>query len=233
MNYKKYYRDKEYRENESQFANIFEKRILLIKKYIKSKGRVLDVGCSNGVFLDLFKKRNWQTWGVDPSENAEIARIKGHRISNDSFENVSLQKNYFDLVILNHTLEHMDNPRAIIKKAYTLLKNGGILFIDVPNKGSLLSKLLGNKWPYLLPDEHKSQFTKKSLYKMVSYAGFKVEKISSRSGIFEYRYPLKEIVSALMGAKKRFFTDIIYFPFSLLVGIINMGDSMSIIAKKK
>ena len=63
-NYKKYHRDDTYLENESLFRNIFQKRYTLISKYIESPSKVLDIGCSNGVFLDLYMES--ETWGVEP-----------------------------------------------------------------------------------------------------------------------------------------------------------------------
>jgi len=54
MNYKNYHRDKDYLANESLFRNIFLNRVNLISKFI-NKGKVLELGCSTGVMLKLFK----------------------------------------------------------------------------------------------------------------------------------------------------------------------------------
>ena len=227
-----YHRDEDYLKYESLFENIFRKRFKLIKSHSRGGiSTVLDIGCSNGVFLDLFTDR--ETWGIEPSGSGEIARKKGHKIIKDYFENLpagrqeQLPNDYFDLVILNHTLEHMDNPKKIIEKINILLKKGGIVFIDVPNFGSLLSKILGKKWPYLLPKEHKSQFTKESLTKLLQENGFDILYWESRSGIFEYANPLKEL------GRKRFLLDLFAIPYTLFATLLGMGDSMSFIAKKK
>jgi len=189
-------------------------------------GSVVDIGCSNGVFLDLFREKGFETWGVEPSENAALARAKGHKVLKSAFEKTNLPKNYFDLVILNHTLEHLDDPLGILKKVYGLLKKDGIIFVDVPNAGGLGAKLLGKYWPYRLPEEHKWQFTKQSLSKLFKKAGFKIIHFESRSGIFEYANPLLEL------HRPRFLIDILTIPYSLIATLLNMGDSMSIIGKK-
>jgi len=227
--YEKYHRDNTYNKLNSTFTNIFLKRFLLIKKHchFSYPAKVLDIGCSNGLFLDIFKRDSWETWGVDPSLNSFEALKKKHKVIRSAFEAVKLPENYFDLVIMNHTLEHMKNPQEVLKKIHALLKEGGIVFIDVPNVGSLLSKIMGKYWPYLLPKEHLWQFDRKKITNLLKGAGFKVLYWESRSGIFEYAWPLLEL------KRKRFLIDIIISPFSLIATFLNMGDSMSIIARKK
>lgn len=230
--YLKYHRDSDYLENENMFKNIFRKRFQIANKFIDRPGKVLDIGASTGVMLDIFKENGWQTFGVEPSESSLVATKKGHNISNVFFEKVNFKKNYFDLIILNHTLEHLEDPEKVLVKAFNLLKRGGAVLVDVPNAGGIGSKLLGKKWPYLLPKEHISQFTKDSLSDVFAKAGFKIIHFESRSGIFEYSNPVLALWQSLTSFKKRFFEDILLSPYSLLVTLLNMGDSMTIVGKK-
>ncbi|SRR5258708_5903824 len=234
MNYKKYHRDKTYQENESHFKNIFMTRFRIANYFVKvgTSKKVLDIGASTGIMLDIFKEHGWETWGVEPSISALRAKNKKHKILKTYFEKVRLPENYFDLVIMNHTLEHLDNPKLILKKVYKILKKDGILLVDVPNAGSLASQIMEDTWPYRLPKEHKHQFTKESLSQVFKNSGFKVEYSKSRSGMFEFANPIAEIVEAFMSGKKRFFTDIINIPYDILVTSLNMGDSISVVGKK-
>lgn len=232
MDYKKYHRDRDYLENEGLFKNIFTKRFNILKRFIKQPGKVLDIGASTGTMLDVFKEHGWQTWGVEPSESALVAENKGHGIIHNYFEDVILKNNSFDLVILNHTLEHLDDPVGILTKVRRILRNSGTVFVDVPNFGSLSSKILKKCWPYLAPEEHKHQFTKQSLGQILKKSGFKVVHWESRSGIFEYANPFLELWQSGVGFKKRFFTDLITFPYSLFATFLNKGDSMSFVGKK-
>jgi SAM-dependent methyltransferase len=225
MRKENYHRDEDYKKNESLFENIFLKRINLISKFVK-KGKMLEVGSATGVMLKLFAKDGWDVLGVEPSGSYKEARKKGLRVLNTKFEDAKLPQNYFDLIVLNHTLEHMDNPKKVLEKIKLVLKDKGVVFIDVPNFGSLSSKLLGKRWPYLLPLEHKSQFTKESLGKLIKESGFCILHWESRSGIFEYANPLKEL------GRKRFLTDILTGPYALVATALGMGDSMSFIARK-
>ena len=135
--------------------------------------------------------------------------------------------NYFDLIILNHTLEHLDDPSEVLKKIKLILKPEGIIYVDVPNAGSLSAKLLGKRWPYLLPKEHKWQYTRASLGKLLESVGLRVVHWESRSGIFEYALPFQELY------RKRFLLDILTSPYALIASTFRMGDSMSFIAIKK
>lgn len=230
IDYSKYHRDKEYIQNEKLFKNIFRKRYNLISKFVKSPNRVLDIGCSNGMFLDLFK--NSETWGVEPSGIVQSTQNKVHRIINTFFEKAKLPLNYFDLVIMNHTLEHVKDADLVLIKIYRILKKEGILFIDVPNAGGLGSRMMGDKWPYKLPLEHTYQFTKETLAKKINDSGFKILHWESRSGLFEFANPLLDLGISLISFKKRFFTNLLFLPYSLFTTLTNSGDSMSFVAKK-
>ncbi|KKQ91796.1 MAG: Methylase involved in ubiquinone/menaquinone biosynthesis [Microgenomates group bacterium GW2011_GWC1_39_7b] len=239
-NYNNYHRDTDYIENERLFRNIFLKRFNIIWPHFAhstllraSRGKVLDIGCSNGVFLDICKERGWQTFGVEPSESGMTAERKGHKISRIYFEKSSFPDNSFDLVIMNHTLEHVDDADLILKKIHRILKKGGILYVDVPNAGGLGSKIMGDKWTLKLPNEHNYQFTKDSLSKKIINAKFKIIHFESRSGLFEFANPLSELWQSFSIFKKRFFVNILFLPYSFLATLLNMGDSMSIIAKNK
>jgi 2-polyprenyl-3-methyl-5-hydroxy-6-metoxy-1,4-benzoquinol methylase len=231
VSYDFYHRDSDYKKLEDHFRNIFQKRVNLVKRFTHAKGKVLEIGCSNGTMLDIFAKDGWETWGVEPSENAEYAIDKGHKVMQTVFEKVNFQTK-FDLIIMNHTLEHIENPLVVLKKAYDLLEKDGIILIDVPNFDSLSSNISGKYWQHLLPLEHNFQFTKESLTKLFEKTGFKVIRWESRSGIFEFADPLKELNDSLLGLKKRFITHIINLPYDIVATAINKGDSMTLIGKK-
>lgn len=232
ISYEDYHRDREYRENEEMFRNIFRKRFGLIKKLVQS-GKIIEIGCSTGVLLELFQQKGWEVWGVEPSKNAKHAKKRGLKVVNSTFEKARLPKNYFDVVVLNHTLEHMQNPVKILRKAKTILKESGIIYIDVPNFASMASKIRRKNWKYLLPEEHIHHFTQMTLEKIIKKAGFEIVWSKSWSGLFDYANPFLELWLAFTGLKKRFFTDLFTVPYALLATFLNMGDSMSMVGRKR
>lgn len=229
---KNYHRDEEYIASEKQFKNIFLKRFKIIKKVISKKGRVIDIGSSTGVLLKLFKDDGWEALGIEPSKSAKYARKRGIEVINKKFEEVSLPKNKYDVVILNHTLEHVDNPLKVIKKVYEILKKGGIIFIDVPNFASLSSVLFRKRFSLLCPEEHNFHFTKDSLSKLLVKSKFSVIYSETRSGLFDYQNPLQEIWMSLSGFKKRFFTNLINLPLNIIEKILGKGTAITIIGQK-
>ncbi|OGC69091.1 hypothetical protein A2415_05360 [candidate division WWE3 bacterium RIFOXYC1_FULL_39_7] len=229
--YDRYHRDEDYIKFEKHFKNIFSKRFEIAKKYVK-KGVVLDVGTSTGAMLDNFTNEGWETWGVEPSENFEIARAKGHKILHEEFEEAKLPNNYFDVVIANHVLEHVDDPVVFLKKAERLLKNGGFVLIDAPNFGGLRSKLYRMHWKYLTPSEHKWHFTKESLSCLFEKVGLEIVGFESRSGLYEFSDPVAELLEAFWGRKKRFLTHFWHLPLDTVATLLKKGDSFSLVGSK-
>lgn len=228
ISYNNYHRDKDYKENEKMFKNIFKKRYNLIKKHIQ-KGKILEIGSSTGTLLQIFKKNGWEAWGIEPSASAIKAKKRGIKTIKETFEKARLPKKYFDVVVLNHTLEHLEDPLTTLKRVKTILKKEGVVYIDVPNFESLASKIQSKKWKYILPNEHVHHFTPKTLETLLKKAGFRVAWLKTWSGLFDYSNPFLDALQALRGKKKRFFINLYTFPFSFLSTILSKGTSMGAI----
>lgn len=233
VDYQNYHRDDTYLEEEAQFRNIFSKRVNLILQN-KSKGNALDIGSSTGTFLSILQDKGWDVLGIEPSrKSADIANKKGINTLNKSFENVKLIKGSYDVVILNHILEHVDNPQKFIEKARELLKKDGIILIDVPNFGSLSSQIYGLDWKYLLPTEHKWHFTKKSLEHLLNKSGFRTQIIETHSGIWGYGNPFEELLTSFISFKKRFISNFTTLIPCLIISRLGLGTGLTIVAQKK
>lgn len=226
-----YHRDETYIQEEKLFKNIFLKRVNIISKF-KKPGKVLEIGCSTGIMLSLLQRGKWQVKGVELSvKAAEIANKRGIQVLTQDFMKVKISEK-FDVVILNHTLEHLENPAKVIKKVKNLLSPDGLLYIDVPNFGGLSAKLLGKNWPLLLPNEHLWHFTDKSLKILLGKLGFKIIFIEKASGVWDYDNPLGGIFLSLATFKKRFFGEIITALPSWIVTKLGIGSDLMVIAKK-
>lgn len=84
-------------------------------------------------------------------------------------------EHYFDGVLLNSFLEHEVNPFILLKEAHRTLKDTGVVYIRVPNYGSLNRKVMGHKWCGFRFPDHVNYFTTKSLAEMAKKAGFKMK----------------------------------------------------------
>lgn len=100
---------------------------------------LLDVGCGNGWMLNLFRAadpKRIRTHGVEISAPVcDIARKQGHTVYCGRFEDVTLDRQ-FDVINLTHVIEHVSDPRGVVKKAFQSLKPGGLLVLETPNIGA-------------------------------------------------------------------------------------------------
>jgi len=203
---------------------ICENRLLFVEKF-KNGGRLLDVGCGNGYFLELARRRGWEIFGTEISEYCiKYCKEKfGISVHFGEIFEANFSDNYFDIITMWHTLEHVRNPIGYLRESNRILKNDGLLFILVPNARFLLSHLKG--WAWIARSEimeHLYFFSTDSLGSMLKKSNFKT--IHKGIGNIEsIRSCLKEKVIKVFSIAGRIF----YF----LSGI-NIGDSIQVVAKK-
>lgn len=103
--------------------------------------KVLDVGCGEGGFLDIFKANGYATYGVEYGH--EAAKIAGtcHKVIDGSLPELVINEK-FDLVVFRGVLQYLPDVKDYINKAYSLIKDGGLLFITAqPNMSAICAKL--------------------------------------------------------------------------------------------
>lgn len=178
--YEKHYRDvlkrKDLRREKRKLDNL--------EKYIKG-GKVLDIGCSLGFFLkELMKKGSWQCFGLEYSKKA--AKYARKQLSLNVFareiEDIPLPNDYFDVITMHSTLEHIRDPQKMIKEVYHKLKPGGFFIFNIPNIDSFeykLSQLLGRRFEGFI-FEHLYYFTPRVIRQMIEKEGFRIIKMTSR-----------------------------------------------------
>jgi len=233
VGYTSYHRDSDYEKFKDHFKNVLLLRYRRINKFKKTIGRVLDIGASTGLLLGIFKERGWEAWGVEPSGTGELLSKRGIKLIKGTFEEAALPKSYFDVVVLNHTLEHLEDPHKVLEKVHSLLKKGGIVYVDVPNYGSLDSRLHGKSWKYLLPEEHRYHFTPDSLENVLVKSGFKIIWQKTSSGIFDVADPFTHFRLALAERPRAFIKDSLLAPLNVLTTLAGRGTSLAMMGQKK
>jgi len=151
---------------ESDYAGVrFERELQVFRKHCAG-GRILDVGCSSGAFLHQLRKRwpgAYDILGTDASGPAlDYAESQGIPVVRGDYLRQEFLGPKFEAVTFWAVLEHVVNPGAFLQKGWTLLEDGGMCFVLVPNMHSLAARLLGVRYRYLYP-QHVNYFTRTTL----------------------------------------------------------------------
>ncbi len=144
--------------------------------FLKSPGKLLDIGSGNGDFLIESKCRGWAVCGVEPSEASRdfSADRSGVKIYSDLSE---VEHNDFDVVTMNNVIEHVHYPAETLEQINRVLSDKGILIIRTPNLLSFGHRWFGHWWRGLESPRHINIFSEKSLSKLLSMSGFNVVEI--------------------------------------------------------
>lgn len=139
-------------------------------------GKLLDVGCGNGVRLARLRSLGWDVYGqdVDPVAVAFARETLGIEAQLGRLEDMPFGEKSFDCITLNHVIEHAHDPVALLKESRRLLKVGGLLVIVTPNANSFACRHFGPFWRGLEPPRHIHIFSPKTLLTTAVKAGFKV-----------------------------------------------------------
>ncbi len=120
----------------------YEDKVELMEKY-RENNRILDIGCGDGQFLNLLKRRGWHEFGLDHSKEA-VNRARDRlnlNVVHGMAEDMDFPDNYFDVVVMWGVIEHLKNPRKALEKVSKVLRRGGLVLLYTPNVNSLFHRL--------------------------------------------------------------------------------------------
>lgn len=146
--YENYYRciskknNKSFRENRGVYKQ-FSMISSYILKYIK-KGKVLEIGCAEGVLLKMLSDRGFDVFGIDPNKEHIINGtniLKLNNLKNGLYDVDLYKPDFFDLIFSNHVVEHLPNLIDFVKTSYLHLKSNGLFLIYTPCSESIICKM--------------------------------------------------------------------------------------------
>lgn len=155
-----------------------DKAFYLLKESINipSSGNLLEAGSGMGGFSKLFAEefQNWKVHSFEPSASFDHLQEKAKSLKNLSVErkgynDVVIEKESKDLIVSLGVLEHVGNPSDMLRWASAGLKEGGYLFIEIPN--------FKNQPNDLLCVDHLSKLTTYSLESIASANFLKILKV--------------------------------------------------------
>jgi len=214
-----------------------------ISKRRKFPGRILDIGCATGNFLNEMKKRGWECWGVEPNTNAaNYAKDKFDlHVHNGYLLGIQYPSSYFDVVTLWDVLEHTQDPSRVLKEIQRILKPEGFIFLSLPNADSYENYLFGRNWCGWDVPRHYITFTQASIQMYLSKMGYHDIKIGSfygHHGVFmislrfwlddvKLSKTIKNIIFTIMNSV---ITRAVTLPLFLFLDIINRSSIMGVSA---
>lgn len=172
-------------------------------------GRVLDVGCGIGNFLELAKEQGWECAGVDIDPDAiESAKRKTGIADLEAIDVITYAKKYpdkkFDLITFYDVLEHVDNHNEFLAAIHSLLKPGGHIAMSMPYRKHALWLMKGD-----LPPVHLTCWDRRSLRKFLEARGFDITYMRrSSEGVWpivmklRFKYGARFSIGAVQAARK-------------------------------
>ena len=160
-----------------------------IKKY-QADGKFFEVGAGMGYFLDFARQHGFEVSGIEFSAlGAKACKEKfGLEVLQSSFENYSTTENIYNVIFMGDVLEHFNEPLEMLQKAYTMIKPGGIVAVEVPSMFNCIAgklavsglTILGTTKKMPMPPYHVNEFTPRTLTLMLRTSGFSAVGIIQR-----------------------------------------------------
>ncbi len=114
-----------------------------IRRHRRPPGRMLDLGCGDGIVLHLARQDGWEVHGVElfPEQVALVRATLGLDVETSDIAGFRGAPASWDVVLLTHVLEHLPDPVGALRKIRELLAPGGIGVLEFPNIDALDAKL--------------------------------------------------------------------------------------------
>lgn len=224
---------KEYTTHDSpKNRNLIEKIIYSVRKasvykftnVFSKDATILDYGCGNGYYSFLLSELSFNNiFAFDFDENTR----KSFEYSSIKFTTSELEisSKKYDIILLNHVIEHIVNPKELLQKLYLLLNDGGIIYLRTPNNNSICSSVFRNLWRGWETPRHLNIFSYNSFNILLKDYSKSQLKTSNQMflGIFmasfNYKYKKNRVFLILLGV------------YCYILSILNINKKEEIVCK--
>lgn len=222
-----------------------KKRCRQVIRRTKLTGKILDIGCATGNFLNEMRKMGWNCQGVEPDLNAaEYARNRfGLDVFHGVLEEAKLPSDTYDVVTLWDVLEHVYDLNATIADIIRVLKPGGVIIATLPNATAFERHLFREYWVGWEVPRHYRTFTPTTIKKFLTsnnLQDIEIFSFTGRHGAFmlsiefwlhEKKFPSwqDKLIRAISGS---LFTRFISLPVFIVFELLNRSTVMSFAARK-
>ena len=177
-------------EPSNPLVQLYEGWLDEIEKH-QAPGRLLDVGCGTGLFLSVARRRGWEPFGIDDSEEAtRHARDHfGLDVWVGDFKDFPADERRFDVITGWDILEHARKPLEVLAAMRARLAESGLVALSTPNQRNILDLVAGSFYRltggratgYLEKfyiEQHFLYYTPTTLAQALERAGFEVAKVA-------------------------------------------------------
>jgi SAM-dependent methyltransferase len=159
-------------------------RLVDCERTLGKKGSLLDVGVGSGTFIGHARARGWTVTGTELSRSsATRVQATGVNVLVGDVGELELPEGSFDVIHMNHVLEHMRDPARALRRMGKALRPGGLIVVEVPYEfGDLafqLRRWTGRLRPYPVSSPHLFFFTPATLRRLLHQTGFSVESLTT------------------------------------------------------
>jgi SAM-dependent methyltransferase len=178
-----------YLRDEPEHRLTARKRLDRIQRAVPT-GRLLDVGCAAGFFVDEAVRRGWDAEGIDvsPGMTAWGRERLGLDLVTGLFQRAMHPEAALDCVTMWDYIEHSIDPAADFARAACVLRPGGRLFLSTGDISAVVARLSGRRWHLLTPRHHNFYFSPRTLRDYLRRHGFEVLSVTRPSASYSYRY---------------------------------------------
>ncbi len=214
-----------------------KKEISLVKKMFNRKNlTLLDVGCGTGWVTKQYETNGFSVTGLEASQaRADYAREKYKLNIYNHFAEDFNSENKYDVIIIRHLVEHLEDPQGIIRKLKKNLKDDGVFLILVPNITCIGKILFDTAWEWVIP-WHCNFFSPKSAHAFAREAGLQIEKMYQTSSSLYYpssfmkKFPNSPLNPLL---RNRIAGMALFAPIAILGKFFGLGDNLNIVARNR
>ncbi|HET9288594.1 MAG TPA: class I SAM-dependent methyltransferase [Gaiella sp.] len=197
-------------------------------------GRLLDVGCAAGFFVDEATRRGWEACGVDVSR-AMIQWGRRHiaaELRVGTLRDVPIDPEVSCVTMWDY-IEHALDPRGDLEHAFARLRPGGVLALSTGDAGSALARASLARWHLMTPRHHNFFFSRRTITRLLESVGFEVLAVGHPAAVFPLRYLAHKAcltvdVSLLDALARRLARS----RFGALTVPFNLLDVMTVLARR-
>ena len=163
----------DYAGSAAELRHEFRRTLRVLARHVAG-GRLLEIGCAYGYFLEEARSR-FTVAGVELSDHARAAcRARGLDVERELTPAFLASRGPFDAAVLLDVLEHLRDPGAILARLRESMRPGARLLITTGDRGSLLARALGRRWRLMTPPQHLWFFDRRSVGALLARHGFRI-----------------------------------------------------------